>query len=371
MAIINNSINNTLQTPFHLGAISVSTTGTQLNYLNATTGVTGTGNLALSISPTFSTSLHIDNLELSGNTFSSTNTNGNILINPNGTGNVVTGYTASLFPGGAAGYQSYSATQEVFYIQASFLNSSTDAGSFANYKSRGASIGSFTAVQSGDNLGSFSAAGSDGTTWVQSSYISARVDGSVSSLIVPGRLEFYTCNSSGVNTLGLTLNSSQVATFTNPIVAPGFSPSSTTGIIGTTTNNNAAAGSVGEFVDSGLISATAFVTTLTNQNFISISLTAGDWDVAAAGAYTATGTTVTTAFGFNINKTSGAFPAGNGTNVYFIGNGIITISIPIITGYASARISIASTTTVYLVAQAGWTGSAPTFAGQMTARRVR
>lgn len=43
----------TIPTPFTLGAVSVTTTGTQLNYLSGTTGTTGTGNVVFSASPTF------------------------------------------------------------------------------------------------------------------------------------------------------------------------------------------------------------------------------------------------------------------------------------------------------------------------------
>ncbi len=45
----------TIPTPFTLGATSVTTTGTQLNYLNAATGKTGTGNIVFSSSPTIAT----------------------------------------------------------------------------------------------------------------------------------------------------------------------------------------------------------------------------------------------------------------------------------------------------------------------------
>ena len=38
-------------TPFTLGAVSVTTTGTQLNYLSSSTGTTGTGNVVFSTSP--------------------------------------------------------------------------------------------------------------------------------------------------------------------------------------------------------------------------------------------------------------------------------------------------------------------------------
>ena len=47
MTGINNSINNTLQTPFKLGAVSVTSTGTQLNYLSGATSVSGSGALVL------------------------------------------------------------------------------------------------------------------------------------------------------------------------------------------------------------------------------------------------------------------------------------------------------------------------------------
>ena len=43
----------TIPTPFTLGSVSVTSTGTQLNYLSGTTGTTGTGNLVLSVAPAF------------------------------------------------------------------------------------------------------------------------------------------------------------------------------------------------------------------------------------------------------------------------------------------------------------------------------
>lgn len=72
MAVINNSINNTLQIPFHIGAVSVTTTGTQLNYLNTSTGVTGSGSLVLDTSPSFSTPIVTSGIN---------DTNGNAIIN--------------------------------------------------------------------------------------------------------------------------------------------------------------------------------------------------------------------------------------------------------------------------------------------------
>lgn len=52
---INNSINNTLQPGFFVGATAVTSTGTQLNYVSAATGVTGSASVVLSTSPTLVT----------------------------------------------------------------------------------------------------------------------------------------------------------------------------------------------------------------------------------------------------------------------------------------------------------------------------
>jgi hypothetical protein len=59
-------------------------------------------------------------------------------------------------------------------------------------RSRGTTDGSMTAVASGDTLGYILFRGSDGTSFQDSSYITAQVDGAVSGGTVPGRLGFIT-----------------------------------------------------------------------------------------------------------------------------------------------------------------------------------
>lgn len=56
---------------------------------NSLEGQTGTGEYAGSDSPTFTTQVDVDNLRLSGNTISSTDTNGDVNITPDGTGYTV------------------------------------------------------------------------------------------------------------------------------------------------------------------------------------------------------------------------------------------------------------------------------------------
>ena len=62
------------------------------------------------------------------------------------------------------------------------------------------------------------------------------------------------------------------------VMTGALTPSQTAGIVGTTTNNNAAAGAVGEYVVGNQLTNVSMANNA-NVNIVSISLTAGDWDV--------------------------------------------------------------------------------------------
>ncbi|QDK37568.1 tail fiber domain-containing protein [Bdellovibrio sp. NC01] len=64
-------------------------------------------------------------------------------------------------------------------------------------RSRGSTVGDFTATQSGDGLGSIHFGGSDGAGLFTAAVISGLVDNTVATGVVPGRLTFQTVNSSG------------------------------------------------------------------------------------------------------------------------------------------------------------------------------
>jgi hypothetical protein len=143
------------------------------------------------------------------------------------------------------------------------------------------------------------------------------------------------------------------------------------GLKGITDGTNAASGYVGEIVDSGSQSGTYTVST-TVYNVASISLTAGDWDVYGSCLMTPSTFNVNNVSG-GINSTSATIPANGLTSQFYV-----AIDGPTITGLGAisnkcfTRISISSTTTVYLCSQSTWTGgSAPTFVGQIYARRAR
>ena len=143
------------------------------------------------------------------------------------------------------------------------------------------------------------------------------------------------------------------------------------GIAGTTTNDNAAAGVVGEYVNStvAIVSAVA-LTNGTGTNITSISLTAGDWDVwARLGVYNTTAATWTYLYGA-ISTTSGSF----GTDNYFVdkpdGASVAIANFQAVV--PQQRISLASTTTIYLVCSPGFVGGSGVVGfGSISARRVR
>lgn len=208
-------------------------------------GATGTGSFVGSASPTAS-NVTVDNLNLSGNTLSSTDTNGNMNFSPNGSGGIIQSTSATPPIPFSAGLDYAIASNRAGgtgFCASSFTSGPNICGTLIFTKSRNTTIGNHTPVISGDALGGFFCAGDDGTNFTPNgAQIIARVDGAVSTNIVPTRWELRTSNSSGNNVLAVTINSSQVSSFVNPIVTPSIvtSPaasSSSTLAIGTAYQN--------------------------------------------------------------------------------------------------------------------------------------
>lgn len=143
----------------------------------------------------------------------------------------------------------------------------------------------------------------------------------------------------------------------------------TLGTLGTSTNDNASAGNVGQSVIALLAvgSATTFTTT-TAVNVLTISLTAGDWDVEANLNFNETTSTVTSRKA-SISIVS-ATQSSDGSECYNGVQSTVTSEINTIT-LPNKRISIAGTTTVYLVGTAVFSAGTCTGFGTLTARRVR
>jgi hypothetical protein len=146
-----------------------------------------------------------------------------------------------------------------------------------------------------------------------------------------------------------------------------------TALTGTNTNDAAAAGRVGEYISSTVASASAVsLTNATTSNITSISLTAGDWDVSGEVGFTGNGATVQTYQLGSITQTSlnidqtGGMSVGGSPRADTTGQTSIN-RMAVIGG----RISLSTTTTVYLTAQAGFSVSTLSAYGFIRARRVR
>lgn len=136
------------------------------------------------------------------------------------------------------------------------------------------------------------------------------------------------------------------------------------------TNDASVAGTIGEYVSASVIqgSATA-LTTATPKTVTSISLTAGDWDVTGIGCSTgaSTGTNFTVAIGTTTNSLTGTVLGDTQcqTPTVSLTGADATLMIP------AVRISISSTTTIYLIVQETFTIGTPAAYGRISARRVR
>jgi hypothetical protein len=170
-----------------------------------------------------------------------------------------------------------------------------------------------------------------------------------------------TTPSTGVFT---TLNATGATSVTTLAATGAITPSQTAGIVGTTTNNNANAGSIGEY-----FTATGSGVSLTNNipaNGVSISLGAGDWDVDGVGTVDAAGGAVVGGTLFSLG-TSSATLATPRTAILanLVANGSAYLPCPTI------RLSITSLTVVYLVVQASFASGTVSGGGTIRARRVR
>lgn len=151
-----------------------------------------------------------------------------------------------------------------------------------------------------------------------------------------------------------------------------FTPT-TGGIVGTATNDDASAGYVGQITESTVQigSAVSLVTTVA-KTVTSISLTAGDYDAWGVVGFNAAATTSITDLTSCISLTTNTLTPPP------IKGGIMRVKAPFTVGTISqffptgtVRISLAATTTVYLVAQGEFTVDTLSAYGYIGARRVR
>ena len=143
--------------------------------------------------------------------------------------------------------------------------------------------------------------------------------------------------------------------------------------VGVSTNSNAAAGNIGEYISSDIPtgSAVSLAVSGTTYNLTSVSLTAGDWDCRGnVSINTAATTVVNNVFGA-ISTTSATIPAAPETGGQF---GIYPFNSPNpfpAENTSTVRELLSGTTTIYLVVKANFTTSTASAYGLLGCRRMR
>lgn len=146
-------------------------------------------------------------------------------------------------------------------------------------------------------------------------------------------------------------------------------------IKGSSTNDAAATGYVGEYVESVISSLTNWpAATATWGNFTSISLTAGDWDATCLYDQVANGATVTSAVGSNYAAIS--INSGSTTTDQVIGSNQLSLITPSNTADRSGvisnyRLSLSGTTTIYCKGIETYAVATPQYRARLSARRMR
>lgn len=140
-----------------------------------------------------------------------------------------------------------------------------------------------------------------------------------------------------------------------------------------TTTGNATAGNVGEYVSASVAAGSAVaLTTGVPANITSISLTAGDWDVQAMPRFTGGATTTVGRLNSSISLVSAtsSLVAGCLADTYYNNQTAFNVTDPTL-AIPTVRISLSSTTTVFLVAIVGFGVSTCSVYGLISARRAR
>lgn len=143
-------------------------------------------------------------------------------------------------------------------------------------------------------------------------------------------------------------------------------------LVASATNDSATAGDLGEYQEAEvLVGAAVALTTATDANVTSLSLTAGDWDVWGEVSFSLNAATTVTAVNGWISTTSATLPTAPNKGA------LATLTTTLTTGATQClpvgvrRVSLSATTTVYLSARAAFAVNTMSAYGILCARRAR
>lgn len=134
-------------------------------------------------------------------------------------------------------------------------------------------------------------------------------------------------------------------------------------------------GAAGDYLESSVASGSAVsITSATPANVTSLSLPAGDWDVSGFAQFVGAGTTTVTILSASLSATSATVDGSNDrfSERNYNSQTVLSAAPSANTVTAGpARFSLTTTTTVYLVVNAGFAVSTCSAYGLLRARRIR
>lgn len=134
--------------------------------------------------------------------------------------------------------------------------------------------------------------------------------------------------------------------------------------VGTITNDDAAAGQIGEYLSAS--GGPVGLATSVPADIASVSLTPGDWEVSGRITFNPAPTTHPIQLQAGLSAVSGAFTTPpNGLSATF------TVGIPATIDTGVARFSLAAATVIYLEGFASFSTAGLTASGTINARRAR
>lgn len=377
---------------------SVNTYPYQARFTNGTVTDNSDGTVSIAISGSSGASLTSTNTWTAGQTFNSSTTfNGAVVISTsvslNGTVGANGNYFTSGGPGSVATWTDPTTTfltlssATATYLQnssatATYLQSSSATATYLQQSSATATYLQISSATTNypklgvGNLFTQSNTYSSSSTFsgavIISTSINANGQGTNGQFLTsggPGAVVSWTSGGVGdvvkastqVFTGGNTFISS--TTFSGTVVNSG-----STTIKGTTTNDNAAVGIIGEFIDGTVSLAIIPSASGVPTSVSTITLTAGDWDVAAMGFFNPNGATITNSE-ITINTTANT-DGTLGDNAIRVAETATSVNETAL-AIPRVRISISVTTPVYLVIDVTYTIGTPRFAGNIRARRLR
>jgi len=154
----------------------------------------------------------------------------------------------------------------------------------------------------------------------------------------------------------------------------GFTNVSNGQLPATATNDSASSGNLGEFVSSSVASGSAVsLTSGSAENLTSVSLTAGDWDVECTQHYVWGAATLGSYSRTSLSTTSATtdFSSDRFYSIAYYGIRVADTASWTSSHVGATRFSLASTTTVYCVADAAFSTSTLSVWGHLRARRAR